>query len=260
MRDATLNLTGQVAVVTGAARGIGLECARRFKACGATLVLGDVDARALESASTELDAHAVNCDVQKVDDVTHLAQTAAALGPIGVVMANAGVAAGGPWEQVPLDEWARLLDVNVLGVVRTVQALLPQLIAQRRGHIVITGSSAGLLGNANGMNAPYATSKHALLGLARTLAVYTARHNLHTHLLAPRITDTDFPRNALRWTQSGAQAVGDYDLGDADTAQEVASALIDGMINARFLISLTPNIQTQLHAFADTLEPNPSID
>ncbi len=250
-----LDLAGSVAVVTGGANGIGLAAARRFAGLGARLVLGDVDEPALEAACRELGAEGVRCDVAREADLARLAERARARGPVRVVMANAGVALGGLWEAVPLAEWSRVLDVNVLGVVRTIQPLLPDLLAAKAGHVVVTGSSAGLFGDPSGLSSPYATSKHALLGLTRTLATYLRPRGVQAHLLAPRITDTAFPRKALVWTAEGSRDLRDREVEDADTVEQVADALVDGMAEGRFLISLAPDTHEALHAFAETLEP-----
>lgn len=253
--DLSAYLSGRVAVVTGGANGIGLAAAKQFKSLGAQVVIGDVNDDALSVAAKENGFIARRCDVARADDLTELAETASNIGPIGMVMANAGVALGGRWEHIPLTEWHRVLDINVLGVVRTIQPFMATLMEQQSGHIVVTGSSAGLRGDPSGMNSPYATSKHALLGLTRTLATYLKPHNVNVHLLAPRMTNTAFPRSAIGWGRKGSRIAGDYDIGVSDTPKQVADALIKGMTNGEFLISLLPETKEVLHGFADTLAP-----
>ena len=136
-----LNLEGKVAVVTGAGNGIGLAAVDAFRERGARVVGADLDVGALQGMP---DVTPMVADVTSEADMQRVAETAAGLGAVEVVMANAGVAAGGRFELVPIEEWQRLLDINVLGVVRAIQPFLTHLREQKGGNIVITGSSAGL--------------------------------------------------------------------------------------------------------------------
>ncbi len=248
-------LAGRVAVVTGGANGIGLAAAKQFKALGAKVLIGDVQEDALAAAGQENGFDTQRCDVSQESDLKQLAETAKGLGPIGVVMANAGVALGGKVEHVPLSEWQRVLDINVVGVVRTFQPFLADFMEQQNGHIVVTGSSAGLRSDPTGMNCPNATSKSALIGMTRGLHNYLEPHGVSVHLLAPRMTDTAFPRKALGWGRKGSRVAGDYDIGEADTPDQVAEALVTGMEADDYLISLMPETKDVLRQFADTLRP-----
>ncbi len=253
--DLSQSLANKVAVVTGGANGIGLAAAKRFKALGAITVLADVDETALNATAEENGMTAVPCDVSKEEDLQTLKEAATALGPVEVVMANAGVALGGRIEHVPISEWQRVLDINVVGVVRTFQPFMEGLMAQQSGHIIVTGSSAGLRSDPSGMNCPYATSKTALMGMTRGLHGYLAPHGVSVHLLAPRMTDTAFPRKAVGWGRKGSRVAGDYDIGEHDTPEQVADALIKGMEAGDYLISLLPDTKDILRDFADTLAP-----
>ncbi len=249
------DLRGRVAVVTGGASGIGFAAARRFAAAGAEVVIADLDWEAIERAADEIGGIGVVCDVRRDDDTERLADLATEIGPIGVVMANAGVAAGGRFESVPIDEWHRLLDVNVMGIVRTVTPFVDTLRAQGGGHVVITGSSASLFGDPSGMSTPYMTTKHALLGLARGLATSLAVDGVDVHLLAPRLTDTAFPRSAAVWGRRGRTVSTDQPVDGADTPEQVVDALLAGIVNREFLISLTPDTSRLLHDFAEHQHP-----
>ncbi|MFT5691183.1 MAG: NAD(P)-dependent dehydrogenase (short-subunit alcohol dehydrogenase family) [Oceanicoccus sp.] len=250
-----MNFSGKVCVITGGADGIGLGAAQAFKERSADVVLADINTDKLTAASVQLGVTPILCDVCSDSDVSALRAAASALGPVDVVMANAGVALGGRFEKIPMSEWQRLFDINVMGVTRTVNAFLPEMIERKQGTIIITGSSAGLF-NSNGMNAPYASSKYALLGMAKALAVYCKPLGIQVHYLAPRMTDTAFPRSSVAWGHKGRRVTSDVDIGsDFDTVADVVNALFEGIEANQFLISLTQDTKEQLADFADSLSP-----
>ncbi|HYL50443.1 MAG TPA: SDR family NAD(P)-dependent oxidoreductase [Acidimicrobiia bacterium] len=164
---------GRVAVVTGAASGIGLGLARRFAAEGMKVVLGDVEKGALETAVSELAASGAEVE-GVVTDVTDPAQVQALadaamsrFGAVHIVCNNAGVGGGGLSWEVPLTTWEWVIGVNLWGVIHGVRAFAPLLIGQPEGHIVNTASVAGLV--AAPFMGPYNASKHAVVGLSETL-------------------------------------------------------------------------------------------
>jgi len=166
-------LGGKVAVVTGAASGLGRAMAHAFAAEGMHLALADVDEVGLEKTRTlagRPDSRIISMrvDVSKADDVNRFAERAAAeLNGIHVVCNNAGVAVSGPVWETSEAEWQWILGVNLLGVVNGVRAFAPRLIAQDEGHIVNTASVAGLI-SPPGMGA-YCVSKHAVVTLSEAL-------------------------------------------------------------------------------------------
>ena len=164
----------RVAVVTGAASGIGRAMTERFAAEGMKVVLADVEAEALSKAEQELQAQgaatlSVVTDVSKADQVEALAQkTLDAFGAVHVVCNNAGVASGGiSWNQ-PLEDWEWVIGVNLWGVIHGVRTFVPILLDQKtEGHVVNTASMAGLL------SGPFATiynvTKHGVVTLSESL-------------------------------------------------------------------------------------------
>ena len=163
---------GDVAVVTGAASGIGFALAEHFAKAGCNIVAADVDQRALDEATTSLGHHGtevigVRTDVSKDGEVHHLAQeTLDRFGGVHIVCNNAGVTARtDPWIG-PITAWEWVFGVNVWGVVHGVRAFLPHLVLGGRGHIVNTASLAGIL---PGFDPIYDATKHAVVALSEDL-------------------------------------------------------------------------------------------
>jgi NAD(P)-dependent dehydrogenase (short-subunit alcohol dehydrogenase family) len=170
-------LSGRVALVTGAASGIGLALAERFAAQGMKLVLADVEEKPLAAAKAALEAQgaaaiAVRTDVMHEDEVAKLADAAYdAFGAVHVLCNNAGVggnlAGEGTWA-VELDDWRWVLGVNLWGVIHGVSHFVPRMLAGGdEGHIVNTASVAGFV--TGGTGAPYTVSKHGVVALSEHL-------------------------------------------------------------------------------------------
>jgi NAD(P)-dependent dehydrogenase (short-subunit alcohol dehydrogenase family) len=189
------DLKGRQVLVTGAASGIGLECARAFATRGARLVLSDVNERALEAARAELAeggvpcvAHA--CDVASEASVLELAAAVdSAVGPLDILVNNAGVAYLGGFEETPLSEWRRIHDINVMGIVHCVRAFLPAMReAGGARKIVNVASTAGFAPMPN--MAAYAASKHAVVGLSEVLAMELHDTDISVLVVCPGIINT----------------------------------------------------------------------
>ncbi|MDQ0144661.1 SDR family NAD(P)-dependent oxidoreductase [Pseudarthrobacter niigatensis] len=173
------DLSGRVAVVTGAASGIGRAMVERFADEGMRVVLADVENEPLQQAVTELQARGVDAvgrrvDVRDPEDLENLANlTLRTFGAVHVLCNNAGVDAGGPFEDIPDGAWHWVMDVNFFGVVNGCRAFLPALRAAGEGHIVNTASLAAVNSGMRTM-APYIASKFAVLGFTENLAVELA--------------------------------------------------------------------------------------
>lgn len=167
------HLEGKVAVVTGAASGIGRALAERFASARMKLALADIEEEPLAAVRQSLatagaEVIAVRTDVSRGDDVEALAQrTFEAFGTAHVVCNNAGVGVGGPAWQVAPAEWSWILGVNLWGVVHGIRAFVPRMIEQGEGHVVNTASIAGLLA-APGM-AAYSATKQAVVAVSECL-------------------------------------------------------------------------------------------
>src|SRR5947209_10611823 len=164
------DLQGRVAVVTGAAGGIGLGLAEAFVEAGMRVAIADVDAARLDGARQKLGdaAIAVPTDVTDPASVDALAAaTLDAFGAVHVVCNNAGVSTLGYQWEIPLDDWHWLMDVNLFGVVHGIRTFVPILLEQGEGHVVNTASMGGLMTSAG--SAAYSASKHAVIGLSKAL-------------------------------------------------------------------------------------------
>jgi len=188
-------LKDRLVLITGAASGIGYECARSFAERGARLVISDINAESLEKARAELAAggtrcHAIACDVASEASVNALAAVVEKdAGAVDVLVNNAGVAFLGSFEQTPLAQWRRILDINVLGVVHCVDAFLPAMRrAGGKRKIVNIASLAGFAPAPN-MSA-YAASKHAVVGLSEVLALELHDTDISVLIVCPGIINT----------------------------------------------------------------------
>ena len=189
------DLRDKVVLVTGAASGIGLECARAFAKCGANIVISDINATALENVRAEIAATGVRCfaracDVASEASVTDFAMVVnKAVGPVDLLINNAGVAFLGGFEQTPLSEWHRIYDINVLGVVHCIRAFLPAMRAAGGPRKIVNVASAAGFSPLPNMSA-YAASKHAVVGLSEVLAQELHESDISVLVVCPGIINT----------------------------------------------------------------------
>ena len=188
------DLKGKRAVVTGAAQGFGLAIAERFLDSGASVAMWDLDAAESAKAARELEAR--GRVLTQAVDVADLAQveaaaaaTAAAFGGIDILVANAGIA--GPnhktWEY-PVDEWRRVIEIDLMGVFYCCRAVIPHMLEQRYGRIVTISSVAGKEGNPNA--SAYSTAKAGVIALTKSLGKELAGDNIAVNCITPAAAKT----------------------------------------------------------------------
>lgn len=216
--------SGGVAVVTGGASGIGFAAARRFRDAGMRVVLADLPGEALERAAAEIGAAAVPADVRDRDAVARLKAEADRIGPVTVLMSNAGREGGGALFGDPA-VWRATLDTNLWGSIHALQLFVPDLVAgDRPGAVVVTGSKQGITLPPG--DTAYNVSKAALKALTESLAhdLQATGGRVTAHLLIPGFTYTAFTRAkgvaekpAAAWTPEqvadfmlAAMAAGDF--------------------------------------------------
>src|SRR6266850_4723631 len=169
-----MQLENKVAVITGAASGIGKEIARTFAQVGATVVIADHNAAAAQEAAMELGSSgartlAVAMDVTSESGVeSGIAQVIATYGHIDVLVSNAGIQIVAPLDQLPYGDWKRLLAIHLDGAFLTTRAVLRHMYRQGSGSIIYMGSVHSK--EASLLKAPYVTAKHGLIGLAKVVA------------------------------------------------------------------------------------------
>lgn len=194
----TWRISGRTALISGAARGIGAETARRLHAGGMNVVLAGLEPERLEALAAELGASAlaVTCDVTSADDLDAAVEAALErFGGIDVVVANAGVNAVGTVETSDPEVWERVIEVNLLGVTRTVRAALPHVIA-RNGYVLTVASVAAVMPLALGAN--YTAAKHGVNGFAQALRLEVAAHGVDVGCAYFGAIDTDMIRSSAK--------------------------------------------------------------
>ncbi len=191
------NIQGKVVVITGASSGLGEATARDLSAQGATVVLGARRADRIKSLADELTrrggkALAVPTDVIHSEQVKKLVDRAVqAYGRIDVMINNAGLMPQSPLERLRIDEWDRMIDVNVKGVLYGIAAALPYMKQRKSGHIINVSSVAGHKVRAGG--AVYAATKHAVLALSEGLRQEVKPYNIRTTVISPGAVATELP-------------------------------------------------------------------
>jgi NAD(P)-dependent dehydrogenase (short-subunit alcohol dehydrogenase family) len=227
------DLEGQVAFVTGAARGLGFAMAEAVAENGATVIMTDIDSAALAEACGRLTARSlqVHPEVLDVSDIDKVARTidraAARFGRLDIAFANAGLSAGpgpltetGAMGQVDLGRWNSLLQINLTSVFVTIRTAAAHMRARRAGRIIVTASIAGLRGERM-CGYAYVATKAAVSNLVRQAAIELSQHNVNINAIAPGPFLTDIGGGRLRQPEIASEFAADVPMGRIGQPDEI---------------------------------------
>ncbi len=246
-----MRLKDKVAIVTGAASGIGKGIAKTFAREGARVVIADVNQTAADAAAAELggprQALAVAMDVTNEQQVeAGVARTVEQFGKIDVLVSNAGIQIVAPLEEFPFADWKRLLSIHLDGAFLTTRAVLQRMYAQGSGGSIIYMGSVHSK-EASLLKAPYVTAKHGLIGLAKVVAKEGAKHGVRANVICPGfvrtpLVDKQIPEQAKELGISEADVVKKVML--KDTVDGEFTTLADVAETALFFASFDSNALT----------------
>jgi NAD(P)-dependent dehydrogenase (short-subunit alcohol dehydrogenase family) len=240
-----VDLNQKVALITGGASGIGRACALAMAGRGASVVIADVNQERTAETLADIEsaggwARGFDCDVTRDGQVERLAERVLSeVGRVDLLMNNAGVVLGGPFEKIPMDDWQWILDVNLLGPIRCLRAFLPHMLERGSGYVVNTASFAGLVAH-NPFTIPYDTTKHGVVGLSAGLALYLKPKGIGVSVLCPGYVATNLSDN-YRFRGLEESGVGPDRMPDTVvSADDVARKVVAAVEAERFLILSQP--------------------
>ena len=219
-----MRLKDKVAVITGAAQGIGLACAERFKAEGAKLVLSDINEAGGKAAADRLEAPFIRCDAGLKPDVEALIRRAVEIhGRVDIMMSNAGITHAAEFLELGEEDFDRVIRTNMKSVFLCGQAAARQMVRQGGGGVIISMSSVNaLLAIPN--QVAYGASEGAINQLTRVMAVALAPHGIRVVAIGPGTILTDLARNAVLTNEAAYRMIlSRTPIGRCGEASEVAS-------------------------------------
>jgi 3-oxoacyl-[acyl-carrier protein] reductase len=220
-----IDLTGRTALVTGSTRGIGLAIARALHGAGAKVAIVGRDQSRAESVAAELGKRAfgVACDVAQADQVGRaIAAAEAALGPVDLLVNNAGLTRDNILLRMSEADWDAVLDANLKGAFHTTRAVIKGMMKRRAGRIVNIASIVGLTGNKGQAN--YAASKAGLIGFTKSVAKEYATRGILVNCVAPGFIETDM--TAALPEEARATLLQAIALGRLGRPEDVAGAVL----------------------------------
>jgi NAD(P)-dependent dehydrogenase (short-subunit alcohol dehydrogenase family) len=243
----SVELAGAVAVVTGAGSGIGRGSAHAFAKRGARVVVTDIESDRAMTVADEIGDQAVGarCDVRETAELEVVRDLALErFGRIDVVMNNVGIPIHGAVEEIPVELWQLSFDVNVLGIVRSNLVFLPHLIEQGSGHVVNTGSMAGLVPFPAGTDEiPYVATKYAVVGMSETMAVDLRPKGIGVSCFCPAGVKTNIFEQVIFHGEPHIPEGPSFPLIEADAAGEL---IADAIEQDQFLILTLPEVANEM--------------
>lgn len=221
----TIDLGGQVAFVTGSTRGIGLAIAERLHASGAKVAIVGRNAEQAAQVASRFPGNAAGfgCDVADQSQVeAAIAATEQALGPISILVNNAGLTRDNILLRLSLEDWNAVLSANLTGAFHTTRAVLKGMMKRRAGRIINITSIVGLTGNKGQAN--YAASKAGLIGFTKSVAKEYASRNILANCIAPGFIATDM--TAALPTEARDALLGQIALGRLGEPADVSAAVL----------------------------------
>jgi NAD(P)-dependent dehydrogenase (short-subunit alcohol dehydrogenase family) len=267
-----MEFANKVVVITGAATGIGRATAEKLARLGGRLVIADLNGVKAEEAAASIRAEkgqamGMRCDVTSDDDVGALINAVSAqYGRVDVLINNASMPPiAGHIEDIPFESWTNALQVNVLGYVRMIRAVLPAMIERGSGYVVNTASSLAILPDPpTRFQIPYTTTKGAQLGMSYAMAHALRARGVRVSVFCPGLTATSDRPGGQSVTTSGTAIPSLAEFLDGvdsrrnkpATADFASSVLIEGMRQEKFLISSQVGYEEQIVEFAQAgLDP-----
>ncbi|GAA1869238.1 SDR family oxidoreductase [Brevibacterium marinum] len=219
------SLTGQVVAITGGARGIGAEIAAGFSAAGAQVAIGDIHLDEAQATGSRLGVRAYRLDVADPESQKEfLTAVARDLGPVDIVVGNAGLMWVGPFEQEPDSAARAQIEVNLLGVINGIKAAAPAMVARGSGHLITVASAGSILPTPG--EATYAATKHGVLGYLKAVRAEMRGSGVRVTAIMPGVVDTTLAAG----TSSGAAKL--------LTPAEVARAVVKAAARPRFEVTV----------------------
>ncbi len=243
-------LRDKVAVITGAASGIGRAIARSLASQGAHLVAVDIDNDGIEALAGDLSGHGATVLPQPTDvsdpDAFEGIRSAALqrFGRVDIVVNNVGVLTNGLPQDIPVAEWQRILDINLMSVVRSNAAFLPLLLDQGSGHLVNTASFAGLFTYSYD-RLPYAATKAAIVQISEGLAIYLRPKNIGVTLLCPGPVLTNIAAAVPTFGGGAPLRIPGEQFELLDPAP-VGELVADAILRNRFFVPTHPHVVAEL--------------
>jgi NAD(P)-dependent dehydrogenase (short-subunit alcohol dehydrogenase family) len=220
-------LDGRVAIVTGGARGIGLESAKALKDNGATIILVDIDVAAGEKAAGELDADFMRTDLTRSDQVSRLAtEVRSKHGRIDIAFNNAGIAVNVPSEACSDDDWHKVMNINLHAVFYCCREFGKVMLEQGKGSIINTASMSGVISNTPQPQCAYNASKAGVIMLTKSLAGEWAKRGVRVNSISPGYIGTEMTKLGMSNPEWHADWLKFTPMGRVGEPREVATAVV----------------------------------